>query len=122
MVDISKINVGGTEYNIKDETARSAASNAQATADSKASKSTTVTATLAASAWADGVYVLSVAGVTAASNQEVLPAVNITAAQLKALQSANIQDGGQTAGSITLKAFGDVPTIDIPIRVIKRGD
>lgn len=87
-----------------------------------AEKSTTVTATLSASGWADGVYVLSVNGVTATSNQELLPAVDITAEQLAALQGANIQDGGQTAGNITLKAYGDVPTIDIPIRVIKRGD
>lgn len=81
-----------------------------------------VTATLAANGWADGVYILTVSGVTTTSNQEILPAVDITAEQLEALQAANIQDGGQTAGSITLKAFGDVPTIDIPIRVIKRGD
>lgn len=87
-----------------------------------AAKATIVTATLAANGWADGVYVLSVNGVTTTSNQEVLPAVNITAEQLEALQAANIQDGGQAAGNITLKAFGDVPTIDIPIRVIKRGD
>ena len=48
--------------------------------------------------------------------------MNITAEQLKALQSANIQDGGQAANTMTLKAYGDKPTVDIPIRVIKRGD
>lgn len=101
---------------------RQAVNNAQNTADNKAAKSTIVTATLSASGWADGVYVLSVNGVTATSNQELLPAVDITAEQLEALQAANIQDGGQTAGNITLKAYGDVPTIDIPVRVIKRGD
>lgn len=104
------------------DNAATAASNAQNTAESKAAKSTTVTATLSANGWADGVYILSVDGVTATSNQELLPAVDITAEQLEALQAANIQDGGQTAGNITLKAYGDVPTIDIPIRVIKRGD
>lgn len=87
-----------------------------------AEKASIVTATLAANGWADGVYILTVSGVTATSNQEILPAVDITAEQLEALQAANIQDGGQAAGNITLKAFGDVPTIDIPIRVIKRGD
>lgn len=87
-----------------------------------AEKASVVTATLAANGWADGVYILTVSGVTATSNQEILPAVDITAEQLAALQAANIQDGGQTASNITLKAFGDVPTIDIPIRVIKRGD
>ena len=87
-----------------------------------AAKASIVTATLAANGWADGVYILTVSGVTATSNQEILPAVDITAEQLEALQGANIQDGGQAAGNITLKAYGDVPTIDIPIRVIKRGD
>ena len=65
---------------------------------------------------------MSVSGVTASSNQEILPAVDITQEQLEALQTANIQDGGQSSGKITLKAFGDVPTVDIPIRVILRGD
>lgn len=86
----------------------------------------TVTATLLASGWtgseAPFVYTLAIAGVTATSYQELLPAVNITAEQLKALQAANITDGGQAAGSMTLNAYGKVPTVDIPIRVIKEGE
>lgn len=86
----------------------------------------TVTATLLASGWtgseAPFVYTLAIAGVTATSYQEMLPAVNITAEQLKALQAANITDGGQAAGSMTLKAYGKMPTVDIPIRVIKEGE
>lgn len=86
----------------------------------------TVTATLLASGWtgseAPFVYTLAIAGVTASSYQELVPAVNITAEQLKALQAANITDGGQAAGSMTLKAYGKVPTVDIPIRVIKEGE
>lgn len=86
----------------------------------------TVTATLLASGWTGSetpfVYTLAIAGVTATSYQELLPAVNITAEQLKALQAANITDGGQAAGSMTLKAYGKVPTLDIPIRVIKEGE
>lgn len=86
----------------------------------------TVTATLLVSGWtgseAPFVYTLAIAGVTATSYQELLPAVNITAEQLKALQAANITDGGQAAGSMTLKAYGKVPTVDIPIRVIKEGE
>ena len=85
-----------------------------------------VTATLSASSWsgdsAPYTYTLAVNGVTATSNQELLPALNITEEQLTALQAANIQDGGQSADTIVLKAFGDKPTIDIPIRVIVRGD
>lgn len=86
----------------------------------------TVTATLLASGWtgseAPFVYTLAIAGVTATSYQELVPAVDITAEQLKALQAANITDGGQAAGSMTLKAYGKVPTVDIPIRVIKEGE
>lgn len=86
----------------------------------------TVTATLLASGWtgseAPFVYTLAIAGVTATSYQELLPAVNITAEQLKALQAANITDAGQAAGAMTLKAYGKVPTVDIPIRVIKEGE
>ena len=85
-----------------------------------------VTATLSASSWSGNsapyTYTLAVNGVTATSNQELLPALDITDKQLTALQAANIQDGGQTSGSVTLKAFGDKPTINIPIRVIVRGD
>lgn len=86
----------------------------------------TVTATLLASGWtgseAPFVYTLAIAGVTATSYQELLPAVNVTAEQLKALQAANITDAGQAAGTMTLKAYGKKPTVDIPIRVIKEGE
>ena len=88
--------------------------------------SETVTATLLAASWtgssAPYTYTLAVNGVTANSNQELLPALTITEEQLTALQAANIQDGGQAANSVTLTAFGDKPTIDLPIRVIVRGD
>lgn len=86
----------------------------------------TVTATLAAASWtgseAPYSYKLSVEGITTTSNQEVLPAIGITTEQLEALQGANLVDGGQASGYTTLLAFGSVPTIDIPIRVVLRGD
>ena len=91
-----------------------------------AGTSETVTATLLAASWtgssAPYTYTLAVNGVTANSNQELLPALTITSEQLTALQAANIQDGGQAVNSVTLTAFGDKPTIDLPIRVIVRGD
>ena len=86
----------------------------------------TVTATLLAASWTGSeepfVYTLAIAGVTATSYQELVPAVNITAEQLKALQAANITDAGQAAGTMTLKAYGKKPAVDIPIRVIKEGE
>lgn len=92
----------------------------------KAAKSSEVSKTLSAASWTGTAspysYSLTVDGVTATSNQEMLPTVDITEAQLTALQGANIQDGGQAADTITLKAWGDKPTIDLSIRVILRGD
>ena len=83
--------------------------------------SVTKSITLTAASWASGSYTISDSLITASSNQEIIPAVGITADQLKALQKAMIVDGGQSAGSLTLTALGTVPTIDIPIRVIFRG-
>ena len=98
----------------------------------KAGKSTAKDFVLDKTSWqkdsVDGKYYYRayIEGVTATSNQEVLPALNITAEQLESLQSANLQDNGQGVmgglSFIQLKAFGEVPTIDIPIRVIVRGD
>lgn len=92
----------------------------------KADKSQMNYFTLYAADWrgeaAPYTYTLSVAGVTATSNQEILPALDITDAELKAMQAANIQDGGQQNNAIVLKAFGEKPKINLPIRVIKRGD
>ena len=94
--------------------------------NTKAAKSSLMTKTLTAANWSGSAapytYNLSVAGVTSTSNQEILPGLNITAAQLEAFQGANIQDGGQSANTVVLKAFGDKPTVNIPIRVILRGD
>lgn len=82
----------------------------------------TVEATLAAGSWRGNTYRLSLSGITATSNQDILPGVGITTAQLEALQGANLVDNGQGSGYTDLLAHGDVPAIDIPIRVVLRGD
>ena len=84
-------------------------------------KSTTISTTLYAETWNNGSYTITNDLITSTSNQELIPAVGITADQYKAVGAAMIVDGGQSAGSLTLKALGTVPTIDIPIRVIFRG-
>lgn len=84
-------------------------------------QSVTKSFTISASSWSSGSYKISDSLITASSNQELLPAVGITSAQYNALCKAQIVDGGQAAGSLTLKALGTTPTIDIPIRVIFRG-
>ncbi|WP_050696607.1 hypothetical protein [Anaeromassilibacillus senegalensis] len=92
----------------------------------KADKSTTESATLRASSWTGTAvpytYTLNISGVTATSNQDLIPGATITAEELEAYQEANLQDGGQSAGTITLKAWGEKPTVSIPVRVILRGD
>ena len=86
---------------------------------------TTLSVTLASASWtgtaAPYTYTISNSAITATSTQEVSPATDITADQLTALQSANIIDGGQAAGSMTLKAFGEKPSVDIPVRIIVKG-
>ena len=78
--------------------------------------------TLSASSWSGGTYTIQDSLITATSNQEIIPSQSITADQYKALVKASIVATGQTAGSITIKALGTTPTIDIPITVIFRGE
>lgn len=87
-----------------------------------AAKSAVHSVTLSAASWASGLYTISLTDITASRAVEILPSQSITAAQLLALQTANIQENSQSAGSIVIKAFGTVPAINIPIRVIVRGD
>ena len=77
---------------------------------------------LAADAWMDGICTIAADDVTERSVVELCPPPTVTADQLEALQAANMIGIAQTAGSFTLKAFGDVPEIDLPITVIVRGD
>lgn len=84
---------------------------------------TEVSYTILASSWNTSAKTYTIASelITSTSDQEILPAIGITDAQLKAYQKANLQDAGQIAGALTLKAYGTVPTIDIPVRIKYRG-
>ena len=84
--------------------------------------STTVSTTLYAATWNNGAYTITNDLITSTSNQEIIPAVGITKDQYKAMSAAMIVDNGQTTGSMTLKALGTVPTVNIPIRIIYRGE
>lgn len=87
-----------------------------------ASKSKTIETVLRTDGWSGPEYSLAVEGVTANSYQELLPAIGITEEQLAALQKANLQDAGQANGMMYLFAYGETPTIEIPVRVVLRGD
>jgi hypothetical protein len=92
----------------------------------KSNKSTSASVTLPASGWtgtsAPFSITVAVTGVTTTSNQELLPAAAITLTQLQVLQSANIIGYSQTTNSVTLRAWGQKPTVDIPVVFIVRGD
>lgn len=88
----------------------------------KSDKSTSYTELLSASFWSNNSYKLFNQVITATSIVELYPNPNITSDQLEALQGAMIIDIAQASGYITLKAMGDVPTVDIPIIIVVRGD
>lgn len=78
--------------------------------------------TLPAASWDSGTHTITIAvtGVTATSNQEILrlPATSAANIQNNALlTAANLQDYGQTTGSITLYAE-NIPTSDLRVRII----
>ena len=74
--------------------------------------------TLYASNWSSGIYTVTDARIDASTLQVVIPTEGITDVQLEALQSANIQASGQDTGHVYLKAYGDVPSIDVPVTII----
>ena len=93
-----------------------------------AGKSVLATAILDKDNWSNNTYTLTasdaaaLSAVTAATAWEMLPGLSAADAEIEALQSANLLDGGQAAGSITIRAKDGAPTIDVPVRIIIRGD
>lgn len=95
--------------------------------NSKASKSTPISATLAVANWSgtSAPYTITVTATGLKAEPaptELLPGAGFTTDQLTALQAANIVKSDQSDGSIVLYAYGDKPSIDIPVEFIVRGD
>ena len=92
----------------------------------KPGKSTKSTVTLSASGWVAATtgykYTLSVSGVTTSNNVEVVLPGSATDAQVEAWMAAGVACGTQTTNSITLRAFGEKPEINIPLEIIIRKD
>lgn len=84
--------------------------------------STKVDITLEASKWSNSQYIITNTAITATSIIEGLPLSTITKEQLEAFGNALVIGGTQSDGSLTLKALGEVPTINIPITLVIRGD
>lgn len=125
LVDATAYSTEGDTFGATDINATNQAVNANAanvSALQQTIKTTTKNITLTAASWSNGSYTISDSLITASSIQEIIPATNISADQYKALVKASIVATGQSVGSITIKAFGTVPSIDIPITVIFRGE
>lgn len=82
---------------------------------------TTVTATLAASSWSGTAQTVSITGLTATGNGIAGMAQTATNDEINAAAAAKLFITAQAAGSITITAFGAVPTVDIPIMVTLLG-
>ena len=85
-----------------------------------ATESTTVITTLSVSSWDSSTktQTVSASGVTAASNGSLRIAQSATDEQFAAWGAAQPRVTAQAAGTLTVKAAGTVPTIDIPVEVL----
>ena len=84
----------------------------------KADKSASKTATLTAAGWSNGVQTLAVSGVTASANGSLRIAQSATDEQFAAWGAAQPRVTAQAEGSLTVKAAGAVPAVDIPVEVV----
>lgn len=125
LVDATAYSTEGDVFGAADINATNQAVNANSNGISALQQTIKTTAkqiTLTAASWSSGSYTIRDTLITATSNQEIIPAPSISADQYKALVKASIVATGQSVGSITIKAFGTVPSINIPITVIFRGE
>lgn len=87
-----------------------------------AEKSTSETVTVTADLWTGDAapYTATATSALATANNHLIVGAGgaVTAEQQKAMAAAMIICTGQTDGSITLTAFGNVPTIDLPVNII----
>ena len=90
--------------------------------ESGGSSSTTQTITLLTSGWAQSgngySQTVNATGVTASSNGSLRIAQSATDEQFAAWGAAKPRVTAQAAGTLTVKAAGTVPTIDIPVEVL----
>ena len=86
--------------------------------ENKADKSVSAAAALTAAGWSDGVQTLAVSGVTASNNGSLRIAQSATDEQFAAWGAAQPRVTAQAAGTLTVKAAGAVPTVDIPVEVV----
>lgn len=108
-------NIGGISF-LTNQPTITAAQKAQARANAGASSiPTDYSVTLTAANWTSSRYTISQAAITANNAVLLTPPAGVTAAQLNAIQAANIQRYSQANGQIVVQAYGTVPAIDVPL-------
>lgn len=92
------------------------------TADKRSVQTTATIGTAWTGSSAPYKQTIAIADVKENSVVEISLPPTATANHVNAFQKLNLQDGGQSNGSITLRAFGDKNTVSIPVNVIIRRD
>lgn len=91
----------------------------------KSTNTHSLTATLVAASWTGASAPFSqdvtVAGITADSIATVALAMNATSAEITVAQKASLLATAQTTNTITVKAYGTKPTINVPIQIVIQG-
>ena len=90
----------------------------------KANLSVAINAVLLMSAWSDDspyVQTISVEGLNADQNGIITIGQNITTEQPEDVVAADMRISDQADGSLTVTAYGDKPTCDIPVTIILLG-
>lgn len=85
------------------------------------SGSTAVSATLLSGGWSSGEQTLQISGVTAESNGVIGLSQSVSDAEMEAAKNAELYVCGQGTGTITIAAYDETPTRDIPVVVILLG-
>ena len=85
------------------------------------SGSTAVSATLLSGGWSSGEQTLQISGVTVESNGVIGLSQSVSDAEMEAAKNAELYVCGQGTGTITIAAYGETPTRDIPVVVILLG-
>lgn len=88
----------------------------------KSTQTTSVISTLWVGSTAPYTQSMIINGVTEKSIIEISLPSDVNADQVEAYQALNLQDGGQDIDKITLRAFGEKNTIEIPINIVIRKD
>lgn len=95
------------------------------TTDLEATKDQSITATLSVASWtgssAPYSYTISNSKILANSNVDISPASSVTDAQALAYVASAFVPGAVAAGSVTIKAYGKKPKVDLPITILIHG-